>query len=64
MKNLIIFSILTYLLFTINSRAIAQNSNDTNSENKKVLKIVLSKIINLMDLILVPIFYIFSIKNY
>ena len=39
MKNLIIFSILTYLLFTINSRAIAQNSNDTNSENKKVLKI-------------------------
>jgi len=39
MKNLIIFSILTYLLFTINSRAIAQNSNDTSSENKKVLKI-------------------------
>ena len=39
MKNLIIFSILTYLLFTINSNAISQSSNDNNLENEKVLKI-------------------------
>ena len=35
MKKLIIFLILTYLLFTINSTAISEN----NLENEKVLKI-------------------------
>ena len=35
MKKLLTFSILTYLLFTINSGTIAQNSK----ENKKILKI-------------------------
>ena len=35
MKKLFIFSILTYLLFTINSRAVDKNI----SENEKILKI-------------------------
>ena len=39
MKKLIIFLILTYLLFTINSTAINENSNENNLENEKVLKI-------------------------
>ena len=39
MKKILTFSILTYLLFTINSIAIGQNSNDNNLENEKVLKI-------------------------
>ena len=37
MKKILTFSILTYLLFTINSSGITQNHN--NSENEKVLKI-------------------------
>ena len=39
MKNLIIFSILTYLLFTINSSAVTQNSNEDSLESEKILKI-------------------------
>ena len=39
MKKLIIFLILTYLLFTINSTADNQNSSENNLENEKVLKI-------------------------
>ena len=39
MKKLLIFSILTYLLFTINSGAVNQDSKKNNSENEKVLKI-------------------------
>ena len=39
MKKLFIFSILTYLLFIINSSAVNQNSNENISENEKVLKI-------------------------
>ena len=39
MKKLLIFSILTYLLFTINSGAGNQNSNENITENEKVLKI-------------------------
>ena len=39
MKKLLTFLILTYLLFTINSSAVSQNSNENNSENEKVLKI-------------------------
>ena len=39
MKNLIIFSILTYLLFTINSSAVTQNSTGTYEENENILKI-------------------------
>ena len=39
MKKLLTFSILTYLLFTINSSAVSQNSNGNNPENEKVLKI-------------------------
>jgi len=39
MKKLLIFSILTYLLFTINSSAVVQNSNENISENGKILKI-------------------------
>jgi len=39
MKKIIIFLILTYLLFTINSGATNQNSNESNLENEKVLKI-------------------------
>jgi len=39
MKKIIIFSILTYLLFTINSSATDQNSNESSFESEKVLKI-------------------------
>ena len=39
MKKIITFSILTYLLFTINSVASNQNISEGNSENEKVLKI-------------------------
>ena len=39
MKKLLTFSILTYLLFTINSIAINQDSNENNLENEKILKI-------------------------
>ena len=39
MKKLLIFSIITYLLFTINSSAADQNSNQNNLENEKILKI-------------------------
>jgi len=39
MKKLFIFLILTYLLFTINTSAANQNSNESISENQKVLKI-------------------------
>ena len=39
MKKLLIFSILTYLLFIINSGADNQNVNENISENEKVLKI-------------------------
>jgi len=39
MKKLITFSILTYLLFTINSSAIGQSSNENNLENENILKI-------------------------
>jgi len=39
MKKLLIFFILTYLLFTINSNADNQNSNENITENEKVLKI-------------------------
>ena len=39
MKNLIIFSILTYLLFTINSSAVTHNSTGTSEENENILKI-------------------------
>ena len=39
MKKLIIFSILTHLLFTINSSAVSQNLNENNSKNKNVLEI-------------------------
>ena len=39
MKKLLTFSILTYLLFTINSSAANQDSNKNNSENENVLKI-------------------------
>ena len=39
MKNLIIFSILTYLLFTINSSAVTQKSTGTSEENENILKI-------------------------
>ena len=39
MKKLLIFSIITYLLFTINSGAVDQNSNQSNLENEKILKI-------------------------
>ena len=39
MKKLIAISILTYLLFTINSSAADQTSNRNNLENKKVLEI-------------------------
>ena len=39
MKKLIIFSILTYLLFTINSTAENQNSAEKNPEDETVLKI-------------------------
>ena len=39
MKKLLIFLILTYLLFAINSNAADQNSNENSTENEKVLKI-------------------------
>ena len=39
MKKLLTLSILTYLLFIINSSAVNQNLNKNNSENEKVLKI-------------------------
>ena len=39
MKRIITFSILTYLLFTINSSAINEDSNENNLENSNVLKI-------------------------
>jgi len=39
MKKIIIFSILAYLLFTINSTAENQNSNEKNLENEAVLKV-------------------------
>ena len=39
MKKIITFSILAYLLFTINSSAINEDSNENNLENSNVLKI-------------------------
>jgi len=39
MKKLSLFLILTYLLFTINSNAVIQNSNENIKENDKILKI-------------------------
>ena len=39
MKKLLIFSILTYLLFTINSSAVNQSSSENSAENEKLLKI-------------------------
>ncbi len=39
MKKILAFSILTYLLFTINSNAATQNTNENNLENEKILKI-------------------------
>ncbi len=39
MKKLSVFLIITYLLFTINSSAFSQNSNENNLNNEKLLKI-------------------------
>ena len=39
MKKLLAVSILTYLLFTINSGAVDQSSNENNSESEKILKV-------------------------
>ena len=39
MKKLLTFSILTYLLFTINSNGVNQNSSENNAENQKILKV-------------------------
>ena len=39
MKKLLTFLILAYLLFTINSSAVNQNSTQNIAENKRVLKI-------------------------
>lgn len=39
MKKLLTFSILTYLLFTINSNAVNENSSENNAGNEKVLKV-------------------------
>ena len=39
MKKLLTFSILTYLLLTINSSAVGQSLNENNSENEKILKV-------------------------
>ena len=39
MKKLLICSILTYLLFTINSSAVNQSSSENSAENEKLLKI-------------------------
>ena len=38
MKKIILYLILTYLLSTINSGAVKQNSNENNLENEKILK--------------------------
>ena len=39
MKKLISFSIITYLLFTINSSASNQSLNEENLENDRILKV-------------------------
>ena len=39
MKKLITFSIITYLLFIINTSAVNENSSDKNLENENILKI-------------------------
>lgn len=39
MKKIITFSILTYLLFTINSNAVNEGSNENNLEDSNVLKV-------------------------
>ena len=39
MKKIVIFLILTYLLFTINSATATQNSNENNLDNENILKI-------------------------
>ena len=39
MKKLLIFFILTYLLFTINSDAVNQSLNENNLESEKILKV-------------------------
>jgi len=39
MKKLLTVSILTYLLFTINSSAVNQSLNENNLENEKILKV-------------------------
>ena len=39
MKKLLTFSILTYLLFTINSSAINQSANENNLGNEKILRV-------------------------
>ena len=39
MKKLLTILILTYLLFTINSSAVEEGSNENNLKNEKVLKI-------------------------
>jgi len=39
MKRIITFSILTYLLFTINTSAISESSNENNLEDSNVLKV-------------------------
>ena len=39
MKKLLTFSILTYLLFTINSSAVGQSANENNLENEKILRV-------------------------
>ena len=39
MKKLLTFSILTYLLFTINSSAVDQSTNENNLENEKILRV-------------------------
>ena len=39
MKKLLTFSILTYLLFTINSSAVDQSANENNLGNEKILRV-------------------------
>ena len=39
MKKLLTFSILTYLLFTINSSAVDQSTNENNLGNEKILRV-------------------------
>ena len=39
MKKLLTFSILTYLLFTINSSAVDHSTNENNLENEKILRV-------------------------